>query len=416
MKRTAAAIPLMMLILALGAPAQSGQDREEKKQEPRHRAFNFSLFYPLSLNKSRSDSASFNLTLLYGRMGSVRGLDLALAVTDLGESIEGIELAGLIAGVGKSVKGWQAAGLISAAGGGGRGFQTAGLGSVSGETFTGLQAAGLFCVAGESLEGIQLSGLFSVAGKSARGIQLSGLFGVAGNSLQGLQVSGLFNVSGEDLKGAQVAGLFNVGGRESRAIQVAGLANITGETCRGVQVGAFNVADRLTGLQIGLVNVAPELEGIPIGLVNLTKKEDRRISLATWAGSASLVNAGVKIRAKKFYSVLYAGAVNVTQGSAAALAYGFQYGYGIPLGPNVGRKKRIELDAGYLYLDNRTILRRLEGTPDRHVLSLRGALAADITREVTVFAGAGLKHITDYGKPFSSGAISPLVFAGIELF
>jgi hypothetical protein len=416
MKKTAAAILIMALALALPALAQSGQDREEKKPEPRYRAFNFSLFYPLGLNKSKSDSANFNLTLLYGRMGSVRGLDLALAVTDLEESIEGIQLAGLIAGVGKSVKGWQAAGLISAAGEGGQGFQTAGLGSVSGEEFQGLQAAGLFCVAGESLEGIQLSGLFSVAGNSAKGIQFSGLFGVAGNSLEGLQVSGLFNVSGEGLRGAQVAGLFNVGGEDSTAVQVAGLANITGKTCRGVQVGALNVAARLTGLQIGLVNVAGELEGVPVGLVNLTKKEDRRVSLATWAGSVSLINAGVKIWAKRFYSILFAGAANVTQEATTALAYGFQYGYGIRLRPTGGREKRIEIDAGYLYLDNRTILKRLGGTPDRHVLSLRGALAVDISRGATVFAGVGLKHMTDYGKPFSSGAVSPLVFAGVELF
>jgi opacity protein-like surface antigen len=141
--------------------------------------------------------------------------------------------------------------------------------------------------------------------------------------------------------------------------------------------------------------------------------------LATWAGSVSLINAGVKIRAKRFYSILFGGAVNMTQEASNALAYGFQYGYGFPLRAAGGagdREKRIEIDAGYLYLDNRTVFRHLKGTPDRHVLSLRGALSIDLSPGLTVFAGAGLKHTRGYGEPFSSGAVLPLVFAGVELF
>ena len=277
--------------------------------------------------------------------------------------------------------------MISVAGDEGEGVQLAGLGSVGGEAFSGLQLAGLFAVAGERLEGAQVSGLFGVAGESAKGLQVSGLFSVAGNDLDGIQLAGLFNVAGED----------------SRALQVAGLMNVTGGTCRGLQVGLFNIAGKLRGVQIGLVNVSEEIEGAPVGLVNLTRKEDRRIQLAAWAGSLSLVNAGVKIRAKRFYSLLYAGAVNLPQGIESCFAYGFQYGYAFPLRAAGGgsAQKRIDVDAGYLYLDNSTVFRHQEGTPDRHVLSVRGGLAIELSPQVSLVGGAGLGYRIDYGASFS---------------
>jgi hypothetical protein len=390
-------------ILVLFSIARAGQETEPEQAKSRHRFLNLSLFYPLSTNSSKLDTADVNLTLLYGRMGSVRGLDLALGVTALENSLKGVQLAGLMAAAGER----------------GEGIQLAGLASVSGEKFTGLQAAGLFSVAGDQLEGIQLSGLFSVAGDTASGIQVSGLFSVTGETLDGFQASGLFNVAGENLKGVQIAGLFNVAGETSTALQLSALMNVTGELCRGVQIGLFNVAPRLEGLQIGLVNVASTLDGVPVGLVNVTRQEDRRVRLATWLGSVSLVNAGVKIWAKRFYSILYGGVANMTQEAMSCLAYGFQYGYGVPLrqeGSGAGRDLRLDVDAGYVYLDNSTLFRHYAGNPDRHVLSIRGALAAEMSPGFSVFAGTGLRYTILYGSPFGSGSVAPIVFVGIELF
>jgi hypothetical protein len=383
--------------------ALAGQEAEPEPAKPRHRFLNLSLYYPLSTNSSKQDSADINLTLLYGRMGSVHGLDLALGVTGLEQSLKGVQLAGLMAAAGER----------------GEGIQLAGLGSVSGEKFTGFQAAGLFCVAGDQMAGVQLSGLFSVAGDTASGIQVSGLFSVTGETLDGFQASGLFNVAGENLKGVQIAGLFNVAGESSTALQLSGLMNVTGELCRGVQIGLFNIAPRLEGLQIGLVNVASTLEGVPVGLVNVTRPEDRRVRLAAWLGSVSLVNAGVKIWAKRFYSILYAGIANMTQEATSCLAYGFQYGYGVPLrrkGLDVGRDLRLDVDAGYVYLDNSTLFRHYAGTPDRHVLSVRGAVAKEMPGGISIFAGTGLRYTILYGSSFGSGSFAPIIFGGVELF
>jgi hypothetical protein len=419
MKKTWRGILAALLVL-ISAAALAGQEeqKDQRAQEAHHRFLNLSFYYPASTNKSLSDSADIQLTLLYGRLGSVRGLDLALGVSRLEDSLRGIQLAGLIGTAGKSMKGLQAAGLLCVAGERGEGIQLAGLGSVSGEEFVGLQSAGLFSVAGEHLEGIQASGLFSVAGQAATGFQVSGLFSVAGETLKGFQASGLFSVAGESLEGVQLSGLFNVAGEDSRAFQLAGLMNVGGGTCQGVQIGLFNVAGHLTGVQVGVVNVAGELEGLPIGVVNLTRKEDRRVRLAAWAGNTALLNAGVKISAKKFYSILYAGTVNLTQDERSGLAYGFQYGYGLPLGRtgDAAREMRVNLDAGYLYLDNRTVFRHTEGTPDRHVLSARAGLEVVLSSQVSLAAGLGLRYAIDYGQSFGGGRFAPLVFAGVELF
>ena len=400
MRKISSVVLISMIFLV--PSARAGQEAKPEQPAPRHRFLNLSLFYPVSMNRSKLDTANLSLSLLYGHLGSVRGLDLSLGAAGLEGSLVGIQVAGLIAAAGESMKGGQAAGLICAAGDRGEGVQWAGLGCAAGEEFTGLQVAGLFAVAGERLKGAQVSGLFSVAGQAANGFQVSGLFSVAGEDLDGLQVAGLFNVAGED----------------SRALQVAGLMNVTGGTCRGLQAGLFNVAGRLTGVQIGLVNVAGEIEGIPIGLVNLTRKEDRRVQMAAWAGSVSLLNAGVKIWAKRFYSILYAGGINLPQSVGDCLAYGFQYGYAFPLRESGGggARKRIDVDAGYVYLDNSTLFRHLEGTPDRHVVSARGALAIELSPRISLVAGVGLGYRIDYGTSFADGSLFPLVFAGVELF
>jgi hypothetical protein len=393
---------ILIIGLFFAPRARAGQEAKPEEPPPRHRFLNLSLFYPVSMNRTKKDSANISLSLLYSHLGSVRGLDISLGVAALEQSLKGVQLAGLIAAAGESMEGLQAAGLLSVAGDRGEGVQLAGLGSVGGEEFSGLQAAGLFAVAGERLEGAQFSGLFSVAGESANGFQASGLFSVAGDRLDGVQIAGLFNVAGED----------------SRAFQVACLMNVTGGTCRGLQVGLFNVAGKLKGVQIGLVNAVDEIEGVPIGLVNLTRKEDRRIQMATWVGSLTFLNPGVKIWAKRFYSVLYLGGWNLPQNIEKCLGYGFQYGYAFPLRASSGSTtgKRIDVDAGYVYLDNNTLFKHLEGTPDRHVLSVRGSLAIEFSRQVSLVGGVGLGYRIDYGTSFSSGSFFPLVFAGVELF
>jgi hypothetical protein len=209
-----------------------------------------------------------------------------------------------------------------------------------------------------------------------------------------------------------------VAGEDSRALQFAGLMNITGGTCTGLQLGLFNVAGKLRGVQIGLVNAAEKIEGLPIGLVNLTRKEDRRIRMAAWLSSLTFLNPGLRIQAKRFYSVLYLGGWNLSQGIEKSLGFGFHYGYSFPMRASGGGdgRKRLDVDAGYIYLDNASLFSPRRGTPDRHVLSLRSAFVYELAPPVSLVGGVGLGCRIDRGTGLSSGRVFPLVFAGLELF
>jgi hypothetical protein len=79
-------------VLALGLTAGAGQEEKLEESAPRHRVLNLSLFYPVSLNRSKHDTANLSLSLLYGHLGSVRGLDLSLGVAALERSLEGVQI------------------------------------------------------------------------------------------------------------------------------------------------------------------------------------------------------------------------------------------------------------------------------------------------------------------------------------
>src|SRR4030042_5984782 len=108
---------VVMLFFFLAPAAQAGQEAKPDEPPPRHRVVNLSLFYPVSMNRTKQDTANINLSLLYGHLGSVRGLDISLGAAALERSLEGIQLAGLIAAAGESMKGAQAAGFVRGAGG-----------------------------------------------------------------------------------------------------------------------------------------------------------------------------------------------------------------------------------------------------------------------------------------------------------
>jgi hypothetical protein len=152
------------------------------QSEPRgqHLFFNFSIFYPVSINQSRYDSTNINLSLFYGRVGQVHGFDLAAGASVVEDEVKGLQVAGLA--------------------------------GVCGSGLTGGQIAGLFAVAGDELSGVQVSGLFNVCGEEGEGLQASSFMNVTGNSFRGIQAAGFMNVVGEESKGLQAAGLMNVTG------------------------------------------------------------------------------------------------------------------------------------------------------------------------------------------------------------
>ena len=57
---------------------------------------NLSLWYPISINQSDEDIAYINLPILYGRIGTVRGINLGLGVSSSKYDIHGLQISGLM--------------------------------------------------------------------------------------------------------------------------------------------------------------------------------------------------------------------------------------------------------------------------------------------------------------------------------
>ncbi|UCE21666.1 MAG: hypothetical protein JSV46_05480 [Candidatus Aminicenantes bacterium] len=417
-RRTAVLILTVGLFLSILAPDLQSEPRG------RHLFFNLSIYYPFSINKSKSDSTNINLSLLYGHVGQVHGFDLAAVVTAVEDNVKGIQVAGLVGVCGSSLTGGQIAGLFAVAGDELSGAQVSGLFNVCGENGKGFQASSFMNVTGNSFQGIQAAGFMNVAGEESKGLQAAGFMNVTGSTYRGIQGALGMNVVGESCGGIQAAGLFNVTGERFRGLQAAGIFNVVGERFNGLQVGCMNVAATSAGVQIGLANAAGELEGVQIGLVNYSKntigvpvglvnisKYDGRMRWISWASNLTGVNSGVKFSIKRIYSIVSLGSINFTNDINECLAYSGFYGVSFPLDGF-----SLNTDIGYMYIDNATLFRSQMGTPDQQVVMLRASLNKRLSNTLSLFAGGGLSHIMERGAPAGSSEFKPVFFAGLELF
>ncbi len=417
-RRSAVLILTVGLLFSVLAPDLQSEPRG------RHLFFNFSIYYPVSINQSKYDSTNINLSLLYGRVGQVHGFDLSAGVSAVEGNVKGIQVAGLAGVCGTDFTGGQIAGLFAVAGDELSGVQISGLFNVCGEKGEGFQASSFMNVTGNSFQGIQAAGFMNVAGEESKGLQAAGLMNVTGNNYQGIQAAFGWNVVGESCGGIQAAGLFNVTGERFRGLQAAGIFNVVGERFNGLQVGSMNVAATSAGVQIGLANAAGELEGVQIGLVNYSKntngvpvglvnisKYDGRMRWISWASNLTGVNSGVKFSIKRIYSIVALGSINFTNDINECLAYSCFYGLSIPL-----NSISLNTDIGYMYIDNATLFRSQMGAPDQQVVMLRASLNKRLSNTLALFAGGGLSHIKERGAPPGSSEFKPVYFAGLELF
>jgi hypothetical protein len=385
-----------------------GQVFAQEEEEGKKYSVNLSLWYPVSINKTKHDTVNLNLSLLYGRVGYVNGLDLSLIASVITHDLEGVQLCGLAGVIGET----------------GRGLQFSPLTNVTGESFTGIQATGIVNIVGDRISGIQFAGLMNIAGESGSGIQASGLFNIVGKNYSGIQICGGFNISGSDFTGLQAVGLFNIVGERAEGVQAAGLFNITGGTLRGLQVAAFNIAANSAGAQVGIVNVAGETNGLQLGLVNYTKEENTGVPIGpvnlarngrvrglAWGGSHVAVTGGAKFQIDRLFSLLTLGAGNLNDNISESLTYGFHYGMTFPAG-----RLTLNPDIGYRYRDNKPLFKHTEEEPNQHMLEARLILGIPLSEKLSLMLGAGLTRIFDCGKHIDTGDTSPLFIAGLEFF
>jgi hypothetical protein len=408
MKQVTAALLIILVIFSIQGIIFAQEDRDEEEEAGKKYPLNLSLWYPVSINKTKYDSINLNLTLFYSRVGYVNGLDLSLIGSAITHDLEGVQLCGLAGVVGET----------------GTGIQISLLSNITGESFTGLQATGLVNIVGDHISGIQAAGLLNIAGESGSGIQSSGLFNITGENYSGIQASGGFNISGSNFTGLQAVGLFNIVGERLEGVQAAGLFNVTGGVLKGLQAAPFNIAGNSAGAQIGIVNVAGNTTGLQLGLVNYTKEENKgipfgpvniaqngRIRAIVWGGSHVAVTGGAKFQIGRLFSLLTLGVGNLNDNVSKSFVYGFHYGVSFPAG-----RLTLSPDVGYRYRDNKPLSKQNEEEPDQHMLEARLVLGIPLSEKVLLIFGAGLTRTFDNGKHIYTGNTSPLVVAGIEFF
>lgn len=384
------------------------EDESEEIKTGNNYFLNLSLYYPVSINKTKHDHVNLNLGLIYSRVGYVYGLDLSLIGSAITYHMEGVQICGLGGVIGNS----------------GKGIQLAGLMTISGDSFSGGQGSILMNIAGDNITGIQATGLLNIAGNEGAGIQIAGLANIMGDRGRGLQLSGGFNIVGDEFQGVQAVGLFNVVGESLSGAQAAFLFNVTGGDLKGAQLGSCNIAAHSEGVQIGLTNIAGTSKGVQIGLVNYTKNdntglaigpinlaENGRVRGTLWGGNQVGLTGGAKFIIGRMYSIASLGIFNLNDHINSSVSYGFHYGIRFPL-----NRLNLNTDLGYRYRDNAPLFKKSPEKPDQHILEARLTLEIPLSEKLSLIVGTGIGRTFDSGKHIDTGKTFPLITAGIELF
>ncbi len=326
-----------------------------------HMPVNISVLYPLSINKNDDVSTNINLTLFYGKVGSVSG----------------VELSGYVNHVKRDVQGFEAAGLVNVVGGKMLGFQSAGVVNYVGSNFDGFQSAGVYN---------------HVCG-NATFFQAAGTANYAEGNFEGFQASGVANILKGKLTGFQ-----------------ASTINIAGDV-DGVQVSVVNVAKKVNGVQIGVINIARKIDGIPIGLINYAK--EGKVHPVVWGSNIILSNFGVKFAVNDyFYSIFSAGYNNQLSNVSKSLAVGYAMGLHFP----VQNRLFIDCDLGGYTVDNEKLFEADEGVKNQFMLQWRLIAGFNLLEKLSIFVGAGQNYAFDHDQHIDEGKYEPMFLAGLQLF
>jgi hypothetical protein len=369
---------------------------------------------------------SFNA--LVGSSGGIDGIELGGGLNVVRGDVRGLQLAGLGNVIGGGVSGLQVAGVANLVGGDVRQVQIAGITNLVDGHVSAVQVAGIANIDGGDAAHFQAAGVANSVSGQVRGIQAAGITNIVGDGLRGVQLAGVANVlTGVSDGGVQIAGAANITIGDVRGAQIAGMGNLTTGDVNGLQLApVFNGASSIDGAQIGLVNAAGKVSGVQVGLVNIAEEADVSIGLLTlakngrhtieaWASDMAGANVGVKLGARRTYSLLTVG------GTQDRLFVGAGLGVHTPRG-------RYYFDTDFLVYEE--IENGLDLTDDA-IAQLRFAFGWPISSSVAVFGGAAVttavtwngppdEDLSPFGTTIVQGdtriRISPGLFAGISVF
>jgi hypothetical protein len=374
----------LTLLLALAGAACPALGDEA----PQHTAY-LALFHPVATSRHPETEANVRLSLFYGRVGSLHGLDLNAAVSRVGKGgLRGVAWTTYYAHVVGEQRGLMATLGVNRVQGYGSGVQAAGIANYHEAAFKGVQLSSLFNFAAGEMNGIQATTLYNLAEVGVTGIQLSGVASIAGGFVSGAQLSGLFNHANGGLKGVQLAALNSA------------------PVARGLQAGVINLADESHGLQLGILNVADRHHGLPLGLVNVSH-EDGNTRWVTAASSHVLVSTGVRTESGIWYSTLSAGWGDYHGGTVEATALSWQFGPSFALAPAWD----LNVDLGFAH-----VMPEENDLPNHPAVQLRCALEHAFTPSFAAFAGVGLEARFVSYDDTGDASLHGVVHGGVALF
>lgn len=323
------------------------------------------FLYPLATNMGRPEATShFDLSILYGRVGAMRGAQIGSGLVLASRGVTGVQLATVTA---------------------------------SGGDVDGASVASAVAVTTGRAKGAQVAVGFAMAGR-LRGLQMTSGLSIVRGRAEGVQVGVGANLAG-DVVGAQVGGA-NVAGNV-QGLQL-GLVNVASDV-KGAQLSFVNVGKNVKGAQLALVNIADDVDGAAIGIVSITR---RGVHPQVFGSTASYANAGLKFSTKYLYSlvVLGFGTPEVPVGDATPEV-------GVGLGTTLGLGSRFDVDLDAVY--SMVGVRRDDGADGaNHTLQARVLPGYVFAQHLRVFAGGGVRIPLLFDR--GGLGVGPLATAGVQ--
>jgi hypothetical protein len=356
-----------------------------------HHPVNLTIFYPLGTNQDPAVSTNFRLSLIYGRVGSLSGVDLGGLVGRVDGNLSGLQFAGLHSGVGGDLTGATISAGVNYVRGDARGLQ-AGFVNYDRGLFAGLQYGYLFNFVEGGLRGVQISSVFSLVDGDARFVQISGAASAVGGSFRGVQIAAAVNHVNGLMTGVQIAG-----------------ANMAADAV-GAQAGFLNVAGTMKGAQIGMVNLSRELDGVPVGMVNVTGGAE--VDWVTWGSNLAGVASGVRTIVNDWYSILSIGAADMLEDVNETAFIGWHYGRRLSL----SRAWSLGADLGYLHIIPPKNSDQVINEREHPAFQGRFLVEWRHGTKFSVFAGGGASAVWDAYDKDADVSAEPLFFGGVSLY
>ena len=350
------------------------------------------------------------------------GFQISGLASITGRHASGFQLGGIANVAGGNANGIMLSGLMNVAGGKANGIQISGLGNIAGKSQNGVAIGGLMNVSAEKLNGAQVSTLLNISGGKAKGAQVSAI-GNVGVNVNGMQFSAISNIAAGEIRGLQLCGAVNIAVKTENALQFSGLTNVCQGKLRGVQFAPGNYAGEVSGAQIGLLNLCGgNVKGIQIGIINHSKDTTAhklglvnitpktRIQMMLFAGNTSKLNAAVRFKNRRSYTMLGIGTHYLDLNDKFSGCVFYRAGLYYP----IASKLELSGDLGYFHIEN--FENEDAETPERmYSLQARINLEYKFKSRISFFAsgGYGMTRYYDKNKFYEK---KPIFEAGVILF